>query len=64
MNVLKAGFSRVDITPPLGANLAGHPHPETRLGTEMRFASGVSASDSAAAQPDAGLQRSSRLSTL
>lgn len=35
MNELKAGFSRVDITPPLGVNLGGHPHPETRLGTEV-----------------------------
>ncbi len=35
MNVLKAGFSRVDITPPLGTNLAGHPHPESRLGAEV-----------------------------
>ncbi len=35
MNVLKAGFSRVDITPPLGVNLGGHPHPETRLAAEV-----------------------------
>lgn len=35
MNELKAGFSRVDITPPLGVNLGGHPHPESRLATEV-----------------------------
>ena len=37
MNMLKAGFSRVDITPlpPLGVNLGGYPHPESRLASEI-----------------------------
>jgi hypothetical protein len=30
-----AGFSRVNITPPLGISLGGHPKPETRLATEV-----------------------------
>lgn len=34
-NTLHAGFSRVDITPPLGTPLAGHPNPEKRLAAEI-----------------------------
>lgn len=34
-NVFRAGFSRVNITPPLGVSLGGHPHPDKRLATEV-----------------------------
>ena len=30
-----AGFARVNITPPLGVSLAGHPHADTRTATEV-----------------------------
>lgn len=34
-NTFLAGFSRVNITPPLGVSLAGHPHADTRTATEV-----------------------------
>lgn len=34
-NIFYAGFSRVNITPPLGVSLGGHPHADTRTATEV-----------------------------
>ena len=34
-NTFRAGFSRVNITPPLGVSLGGHPNPDKRLATEV-----------------------------
>lgn len=33
--IFYAGFSRVNITPPLGVSLGGHPHADTRTATEI-----------------------------
>lgn len=34
-NTFCAGFARVNITPPLGVSLGGHPHADTRTATEI-----------------------------
>ena len=34
-STFRAGYSRVNITPPLGVSLGGHPHPDTRTATEV-----------------------------
>ena len=34
-SIFQAGFSRVNITPPLGVSLGGHPHADTRTATEV-----------------------------